>query len=82
MSFADKMLDMLTSSYDRSDIYRIREGRMPKTNMGKVMYLAGWGFDIIKENAEKVMLWDNIDNAKGRSLDRIGNNYGVLRRRS
>lgn len=73
------MLDMLTSSYNRSDLYQIRKGRLPKTNIGKVMYLAGWGFDIIKEHAEKVMLWDNIDNAKGRALDRIGNNYGVLR---
>lgn len=73
------MLDMLTSAYDRSDRYRIKENKLPETNIGKVMYLAGWGFDIIKEHAEKVMLWDNIDNAKGKALERIGNNYGVLR---
>ncbi len=79
MSFADKMLDMLTSSYDRSDAYRIKEGKLPETNIGKVMYLAGWGFDIIKEHTEKVMLWDNIDSAQGKTLERIGKNYGVLR---
>lgn len=79
MSFAEKMLDMLTSSYNRSDKYRLQEGKPPETNIGKLMCLAGWGFDIIKEHSEKVMLWDDIDTAKGKALDRYGKNYGVLR---
>ena len=40
---------MLTSAYDRTDLPRIRSGDLPKTNIGKLFYLSGWGFDIIKE---------------------------------
>ena len=79
MSFAEKMLDMLTSAYDRTDLPRIRSGDLPKTNIGKLFYLSGWGFDIIKDQSEKVRLWDDIDQAQGAALDRIGKNYGVIR---
>ena len=79
MRFAEKMLDMLTSAYDRTDLPRIRSGDLPKTNIGKLFYLSGWGFDIIKDQSEKVRLWDDIDQAQGAALDRIGKNYGVIR---
>ena len=61
MSFAIKMLEMLTSSYNRTDMQRLEENQMPQTNIGKLFSLAGWGFDIIKDQTEKVKLWDNID---------------------
>ena len=79
MSFAEKMLDMLTSAYNRNDIRVLREAQAPKTNIGKLFSLTGWGFDILKEQTEKVRLWDDIDNAKGKELDRFGQNYGVTR---
>lgn len=79
MSFAEKILDMLTSAYTRADLPKIRNGELPQTNIGKLFYLSGWGFDILKDQTEKVKLWDDIDKAKGAALDRIGKNYGVVR---
>lgn len=79
MSFAENMLDMLTSAYNRTDKNEISAGREPKTNIGKLFSLAGWGFDVLKEQTEKVKLWDDIDYAQGAALDRYGQNYGVIR---
>lgn len=79
MSFAKDMLEMLTSAYDRSDILRLRENKAPETNIGKLFCLFGYGFDIIREHTERVRLWDDIDQAQGKSLDRYGGNYGVYR---
>lgn len=79
MSFILKMLEMLTSAYNRSDISVIKNNQEPKTNIGKLFHLAGWGFDLIKDQAEKVRLWDDIDKAEGKVLDRYGANFGVNR---
>ncbi|MFV0238779.1 MAG: hypothetical protein ACK5H4_01895, partial [Lacrimispora sphenoides] len=35
--------------------------------------------DIIKDQTEKVRLWDNLDDMKGRPLDRYGADFGVIR---
>ena len=79
MSFATRMLDMLTSAYIRTDIQKLEKSEPPETNIGKLFYLAGWGFDILQEQTEKVRLWDNIDKMQGAVLDSFGNNYGVAR---
>lgn len=79
MSFAIKMLEMLTSSYNRTDMQRLEENQMPQTNIGKLLSLAGWGFDIIKDQTEKVKLWDNIDVMQGSALTRYGEGFGVPR---
>ena len=79
MNFTYMMLRMLTSSYNRSDIKQLEQGGQPKTNIGKLLSLAGWGFDVINDNANKVMIWDDIDYAEGKVLDRYGENYGVYR---
>ena len=79
MNFTYMMLKMLTSSYNRSDIKRVERGEPAQTNIGKLLALAGWGFGIINQNAEKVMEWDNIDYAEGKVLGRYGANYGVVR---
>ena len=79
MSFATRMLDMLTSAYIRTDIQKLEKSERPETNIGKLFYLAGWGFDILQEQTEKVRLWDNIDKMQGAVLDSFGNNYGVAR---
>lgn len=73
------MLEMLTSAYNRSDVVRFRDGERPKTNIGKLFGLCGWGFDIIRENTERVRLWDNIDQMKGTTLERFGKDFGVER---
>jgi len=79
MSFASQMLKMLTSAYNRSDAVKLDTGESPSTNVGKLFYLAGWGFDVIKEHAEKVRLWDDLDTMKGTTLDRYGADFGVSR---
>lgn len=79
MNFTYMMLKMLTSAYNRLDIKNIERGETPKTNIGKVLSVSGWGFDLINLHAEKVMLWDNIDYAEGKVLDKYGKNYGVYR---
>ncbi len=79
MSFAVDMLKMLTSAYNRTDIIPMERGEAPQTNIGKLFYLAGWGFDIIKNQAEKVRLWDNIDKMEGVVLNRFGKDFGVER---
>lgn len=79
MSFAIKMLNMLTSAYNRSDVMSIEAGEPPSTNIGKLFHLAGWGFDIIKDQTEKVRLWDDLDSMKGKPLDRYGADFGVIR---
>ena len=79
MNFVVRMLKMLTSAYNREDIVTLQRGEPPKTNIGKLHSVLGWGFDLVKENAERVKLWDDLDQAQGKVLDRYGNNYGVLR---
>lgn len=79
MSFAVKMLEMLTSAYNRTDIHNLQENQLPQTNIGKLFFLAGWGFDIIKDQAEKVRLWDDIDAMQGSALTRYGESFGVSR---
>ena len=79
MNFVVRMLEMITSAYNREDIVTLQRGEPPKTNIGKLHSVLGWGFDLVKENAERVKLWDDLEQAQGKVLDRYGNNYGVLR---
>jgi len=73
------MLEFLTGAYTRKDIRNAGKGIVPVTNIGKLFSLAADNFEIIHENAERVLLWDNLDNAKGVVLDRYGLNFGVAR---
>ena len=77
--YLEKMLEMLTSAYTRRDLQNLRHNQPLETNIGKVFSLFASGLEIIRENAELVRLWDNIDNAEGAVLDRYGANFGVER---
>lgn len=79
MSFAVKMIKMLTSSYNRSDVVNLEAGEKPVTNVGKLFFLAGWGFDILKDHTERVRLWDDLDAMRGATLNRYGADFGVAR---
>jgi len=79
MSFAVKMLKMLTSAYNRSDVVNLEAGEKPVTNVGKLFFLAGWGFDILKDHTERVRLWDDLDAMRGATLNRYGADFGVAR---
>lgn len=73
------MLYALTSAYSRKDYDNQQCGLPLVTNIGKLFSVFAWGLDIIQEQAEKVKLWDNLDNASGAVLDRYGANFGVKR---
>ncbi|MDR1465452.1 MAG: hypothetical protein LBJ11_09165 [Oscillospiraceae bacterium] len=73
------MLEMLTGGYARDDVQNVRHGREPVTRIGKLFSLLADGFQLVHEQAEKVRLWDNLDNARGTALDRYGANFGVYR---
>ncbi|MCL2644087.1 MAG: hypothetical protein FWD51_01340 [Betaproteobacteria bacterium] len=78
-NFLLRMLEMLTGGYNREDVQNVRHGRAPTTNIGKLLSIPSWGFNLVHEHAEKVLLWDNLDNAQGNALDRYGANFGIAR---
>ena len=79
MKFVEIMLDMLTSAYTRVDLQNSRKQKPPETNIGRLFSTFGWGLDIIRDNLERVRLWDDVDKAQGAVLDRYGRNFGVKR---
>ncbi len=74
-----KMLDMLTGAYTRTDLQRAQQELKPVTNIGKLFSIFAYGFDMVREHIEKIRLWDNLDYAQGKVLDRYGANFGVTR---
>ena len=38
-----------------------------------------WGMELIHDSGDRMVLWDNLDNAQGAVLDRYGANFGVER---
>lgn len=77
--FLSKMLDALTSAYTRKDCCSNNSEQIIETNIGKLFSVLAWGLESVKEQAELIQLWDDIDNAKGAVLDRYGANFGVKR---
>ena len=77
--FWASMLDMLTSAYNRRDLFNARKDRPAETNIGRLFKLLADGLEDVHENAQLVKLWDDLDYAEGRVLDRYGANFGVER---
>lgn len=78
-NYLSDMLYALTSPYSRRDYDNHQQGLPPETNIGKLFSLFAWGLDSIHEQAERVKLWDDLEQAKGAVLDRYGANWGVQR---
>ena len=74
-----QMLEYLTGAYTHEDIRNEKHGLPPATNIGKLFGTLAWGLEIIHENADRIRLWDDLDNAQGKVLDRYGYNFGVRR---
>lgn len=74
-----EMVDALTSAYSRTDWDNLRRGAPVETNIGKLFSIFAWGLNMVQEQADRIKLWDNLDNAKGTVLDRYGANFGVKR---
>jgi hypothetical protein len=50
-----------------------------ETNIGRLFSTFAWGLQFIHTEADKILLWDNLDYAQGTVLDRYGANFGVAR---
>ncbi|GHU78288.1 hypothetical protein AGMMS49992_28590 [Clostridia bacterium] len=79
INYLHRMLDMLTGAYVYDDTERAKIGEPPVTNVGKLFSLHGGALQLLHAHADKVLLWDNIDYAQGKTLDRYGENFGVAR---
>ena len=77
--YLSQMLEYLTGAYARADIRNSRHSLPMETNIGRLFGTLAWGLEIIHENADRLKLWDDIDNARGSVLDRYGANFGVAR---
>lgn len=73
------MLDALTSGYTRKDLRNAKNGLPLETNIGRLFATLAWGLQFVHEQTDKILLWDNLDNAQGAVLDRYGANFGVQR---
>lgn len=77
--YLSQMLEYLTGAYNRSDIRNDRHSLPMETNIGKLFGTFAWGLEIVHEHTDRMLLWDDIDNARGSVLDRYGMNFGVAR---
>ena len=79
-SYLKKMLYALTSAYShRKDYDNLQSDKPVETNIGKLFSIFAWGLDKVQEQADLIKLWDNLDYAEGKVLDRYGANFGVKR---
>lgn len=77
--YLTQMLDYLTSGYAREDIRNVKHSFPLQTNIGRLFGTLSWGLELIHDSGERMVLWDNLDNAQGAVLDRYGANFGVER---
>lgn len=79
MNYLLKMLQILTTAYNKTDIYNADNDISPESFIGRLFAVVDWGFGLIHDNAERLRLWADIDQAEGIVLDRHGEKYGVAR---
>ena len=77
--YLSRMLEYLTGAYNRSDIRNDRHSLPMDTNIGRLFGTLSWGLELVHEHTDRMLLWDDIDNARGAVLDRYGANFGVAR---
>ena len=68
MSFK-KMLEMIPEAF----------ANLPESNFGKIFLLLDSQLSKVKETAETIEQWHDMDLAEGATLDRIGEDYEVVR---
>ena len=62
--YLTQMLDFLTSAYAREDIRNARHSLSPETYIGKLFGTLAWGMELIHDSGDRMVLWDNLDNAQ------------------
>lgn len=77
--YLGKTLDLLTGAYNRADVRNAHNSLPLETNIGRLFDTFSWGLELVHEQADKILLWDDLDNAQGSVLDRYGENFGVAR---
>ena len=77
--YLGKMLDLLTGAYNRTDVRNAHNSLPLETNIGRLFDTLSWGLELVHEQTDKILLWDDLDNAQGSVLDRYGENFGVAR---
>jgi len=70
---------MLTGAYNRADVRNAYNSLPLETNIGRLFNTLSWGLELVHEQTDKILLWDDIDNATGAILERYGKNFGVSR---
>jgi len=78
-NYLSQMLYALTSPYSRKDYENEKRGLAMETSIGKLFSIFAYGLNFVDEQAELIRVWDDIDNARGKVLDRYGANWGVKR---
>ena len=79
IDYLKTMLEALTSGYSRIDTRNAKHGLPLETNIGRLFATFAWGLQLIDEQSNKILEWDDIDKARGSVLDRYGANFGVQR---
>ena len=79
MGILKTMLDALTSAYTLKDVRNAKHNLPMETNIGRLFSTFAFGLEIIKEQGDKIKLWDDLDVAEGAVLDRYAENFGVKR---
>lgn len=64
-----RMLSKLTGAYSKN----------PDSVIGRLFQIYAMALGGVEDTMRTIALWHNIDNAKGRTLDRLGRNFGVER---
>lgn len=71
------MLDMLTGAYNRDDVRNAYSSLPLETNIGRLFNTLAWGLELVHDQSDKILLWDDLDNAQGRGIRPL---RGELRR--
>lgn len=79
MNYLLKMLQILTTAYNKTDVYNADNAIPTESFIGRLFAVVDWGFGLIRDNAELLRLWADIDKAEGVVLNRHGEKYGVVR---
>ena len=56
------MLDMLTGAYNRDDVRNAYSSLPLETNIGRLFNTLAWGLELVHDQSDKILLWDDLDN--------------------
>lgn len=79
MGILKTMLEALTSAYSLKDVRNAKRELPVETNIGRLFSTFSYGLEIVKDQGDKILLWDDLDVAEGTVLDRYAENFGVKR---